>query len=55
MLVAFAKRDELDDIWVIGSSHDLNLLQNVGTLKKRKRAISMMANGATGGLMPRDQ
>lgn len=33
VLIAFAEGDKFDDIWVVGSPHDLNLLENVGSLK----------------------
>jgi hypothetical protein len=32
MLIALAEADQLDDVGVIRSSHDLHLLQDVGTL-----------------------
>ena len=31
-LVALGKADELDDIWVIDASHDLDLFEDVGSL-----------------------
>lgn len=36
VLVTFTKRDELDNVRVVGSSHNLNLLEDVGSLKDGK-------------------
>jgi hypothetical protein len=35
VLIALAKADQLDDVGVVGSSHDLNLLEDVRTLHRQ--------------------
>lgn len=46
MFLAFAERDELDDIGMVGSSHDLHFLQDIRSLRWRNKT-DVSIRGAT--------
>ena len=46
VLVALAKADQLDDVRVVRSSHNLDLFENVGALNHERREVSAIVDAA---------
>lgn len=48
MLIALAETDQLDDVGMVRPSHDLDFLENVGALGKRRSHDQKLCHGMRG-------